>query len=411
MNNNFKEQFTLFKTGEQQSSFYENNVSFINSPQVYVVEPTPSLMYPNTEFELLKDSKFIKNQSNRRDNTIVINNYHSNEVGQYSTPKNEAVTLFEPLKNDNALAGSKPFTESVNLDRWSQSLTTKNNEFPENTNIRPESIDGVPLTDLVRMKEKQQEELRGKGVNSIRLAPENRQNETAFKGEGISTNPLDINITKFKMKSYYDQTSDDYLKTTGQYIKPEWRSKVHEPSMDRTKAKQMIGPATSVVSNNEYRNDQIANPTQKEELIENTYISNMRSVADNTSYRNNNSVNPTQKEDLLQNTFILNTKSTNDNTSYRNNNTALPTIREEFADNTYMSGARASVNNTSYHNNMTALPTTREATSNNTYMSGTRAAVDNTAYHNNMTALPTIRESTSKNMYMSGTKASVDNTP
>ena len=407
MTNNFKQQFTLFKTGEPSEY---HNVSFIKSPQPNIIDPSPSLMYPNTEFELFKNSKLIKNLSNRRDNTVVINNYHSNEVGQYSKPKNETNTLFEPLKNDNALAGSKPFSQSIDSNRWAQSLTTKNNEFPENTNIRPESIDSVPLTDLVRIREKTQDQLRSIGVNSVRLTSENRPNETSFKGEGISINPLDINITKFKMKSYYDQESDNYLKTTGQYIKPEWRSLVREPSIDRTQAKQMIGPAVAVISNNEYRNNQTINPTQKEELIENTYMSNMKSIVNNTTFHNNNPINPTQKEDLLQNTIILNTRSNNDYTSYRNNNTLVPTIREEFAENKYISGTKSYVDNTVYHNNISALPTVREDTSDNKYIVGTKSYVDNTTYHNNMSALPTIREDTSDNKYIVGTKSYVNNT-
>ena len=439
MSNNFKDQFTLFKTGETKDT---PNLSFIKSPQANIIEPTPSLMYPNTEFELLKKSEFIKNLSNRRDNSIIINNYHSNEVGQYAKPKNETKTLFEPLKNDNALAGSRPFTEAIDTSRWSQSLTTRNNEFPENTNIRPESIDSVPLTELVRVREKTQEQLRGNGVNSIRLAAENRPNETSFKGEGISTNPLDINITKYKMKSYYDQQSDDYLKTTGQYIKPEWRSIVQEPSTDRTQSKQMIGPAKAVISSNEYRNNQIVNPTQKEELIENTYISNMKSIVNNTSYRNNNSINPTQKEeliennyisnmksivdntvyhnnnpvnptykeDLIQNTFILNTRASNDNPSYRNNDTLVPTIREQFSDNIHIVGTKSYVDNTTNRNNQSAVPTIREQFSDNINIVGTKSYVDNTTHRNNMSAMPTIREGTAENIHLSGTKSIVDNT-
>ena len=439
MSNNFKDQFTLFKTGETKDT---PNLSFIKSPQANIIEPTPSLMYPNTEFELLKKSEFIKNLSNRRDNSIIINNYHSNEVGQYAKPKNETKTLFEPLKNDNALAGSRPFTEAIDTSRWSQSLTTRNNEFPENTNIRPESIDSVPLTELVRVREKTQEQLRGNGVNSIRLAAENRPNETSFKGEGISTNPLDINITKYKMKSYYDQQSDDYLKTTGQYIKPEWRSIVQEPSTDRTQAKQMIGPAKAVISSNEYRNNQIVNPTQKEELIENTYISNMKSIVNNTSYRNNNSINPTQKEeliennyisnmksivdntvyhnnnpvnptykeDLIQNTFILNTRASNDNPSYRNNDTLVPTIREQFSDNIHIVGTKSYVDNTTNRNNQSAVPTIREDTSYNINILGTKSYVDNTTHRNNQSALPTIREQFGDNINIVGTKSYVDNT-
>ena len=407
--NQFASQFNLFKTGEQKDDFYNNKASYIDSPTVYKSDITPADMYPNNQFNLLKDSKYINNLGNRRDNTILINNYHSNEVGQYARPKNETKNLFEPLKNENALAGSNKMLKSVDLNRFSQSLTNKNNEFPENTNIRPEAIDGIPLTELARQKEKTLDELRGNGVNSIRLDSKSRNNTTSFKGEGISLNPLDVNITKFKMKSYYDVDTDDLLKTTGHYIKPEYRSKVHAPSIDRTLMKQMIGPSKSVNSMNEYRNNIPARPTLKEEFIENKYISNVKSIENNSSYRNNIPLNPSLKEEFIENKYISNAKSVNDNMSYRNNMSAHPTIREDTINNDYISNIKSEIDNTSYRNNMSAHPTIREDTSNNNYISNNKSEIDNMSYRNNMSALPTIREETSNNNYISNNKSEIDN--
>ena len=51
------------------------------------------------------------------------------------------------------------------------------------------------MTEVIRPREKTQEQLRGFGVNSIRLAPEGRSNETAQTvAGGVSTDPKSIKI-------------------------------------------------------------------------------------------------------------------------------------------------------------------------------------------------------------------------
>jgi hypothetical protein len=406
--NNFKDQFSLFKVGDNQNDFYNKNFSERTAPSALNENITPADMYPNNQFDLYKNSKYINKLGQRRDNTVVINNYYSNETARTAKPKNEIIKLFEPYKNDTAIVDNN-ILKMRNDNRYTDSLTIKNNDYPDNTYIRPESIDGVPLTEVVRVREKNQVELRGKGINSIPLASEGRTNETPFKGNGLSAKPESIVLTKYKMKSYYEQSPEDFLKTTGMYLKPDWRSIVQPPSMDRTQFKQVIGAPTAVVSKNEFRNNQTANPTQKEELLENKYISNTRSIADNTMYHNNDSMRPTQKEDLIQETFVLNARSTVDNSMYRNNQTAIPTIREDLSNIEYISNFRSPVDHSSYHNNQSSVPTIREDTSNIEYISNFRSAVDNTSYHNNQTLQPTIREDTSNIEYISNSKSIVDN--
>ena len=406
----FKEQFSLLKVGASPNDFYSKNFSDINAKGYSIEAITPANMYPNNQFDLFKNSKYIENMGQRRDNTVVIKDFYPNEVGYRAKPKNEIKTLFEPLANDTAIVDNsymKNRTEEETV--YSNSLTIKNNDFPTNTNLRPESIDGVPLTENVRVIERKQEELRGLGVNSIRLASEGITNQTGNIGEGVSINPDKVVLTKYKMKSYYDQTPEDYLKTTGFYLKPEYRSVVQPPSMDRTLVKQVIGTPKYIVGQNEYRNNQQMNPTQKEDLLENKYISNTRSIIDNTSYRNNDSVKPTQKEELVQKTFILNNRSTVDNSTYRNNNQLNPTQKEELVQQTFILNNRSLVDNPTYHNNDTAQPTIREELSNISYISNNRSRIDNPTYHNNDTAQPTIREDLSNISYISNTKSRVDN--
>ncbi len=401
--NNFKNQFELFKTGAQNNNFRANNISYLDSPTQYVITPTKENMFPNNYAELLTD---VKTLGNRRDNTLIINNYNTNIVGQYAKPKNNPGQLFEPLKNESALTGGNTkIVDSIDLDRFSQSLTIKNNDYLDDMYVRPESIDGIPITADLRIKEKTLEQTRGNGINSIRLDPNNRPNETGQKGEGQSINPDTVVITKFKMKSYRDQfTSDDLLKTTGMYMKPEWRSFVEEFHGNRSLLTPNEGPPRASTDMNEYRNNQPANPTQKEELIENKYISGFRSANDKNEFRNDMSLNPTQRES--DNTYISGFRSANDRNEFRNDMSLNPTQRE--SDNTYISGFRSANDKNEFRNDMSLNPTTRESMSDNMYISGVRSANDKNAFRNDMSLNPTIRESMSDNTYISGVRSTND---
>ena len=404
---NFANQFELFKTGEQPKEFYANNISYLNSPTSYVITPTKENMFPNNYAELLTD---VKTLGNRRDNTLIINNYNTNIVGQYAKPKNNPGSFYELLKNESALTGGNTkIVDSIDLDRFSQSLTVKNNDYTDNMYVRPESVDGIPLTADIRIQEKTLEQLRGNGINSIRLDPTNRPNKTGQQGEGKSINPDTVTITKFKMKSYRDQcSSDDLLKTTGMYLKPEWRSFVEEYHGNRGLYTMKEGPSRALNDMNEYRNDQPVNMTQREEMGENTYISGFRSANDMNEYRNDQPVNMTQRETIGDNTYISGFRSSNDKNEYRNDMTANPTQRESIADNTYISGFRSANDKNEYRNDMNANPTIRESMADNTYISGSRSANDKNEYRNDMNANPTIRESMADNTYLSGSRSAND---
>ena len=403
----FKNQFELFKTGQDNKDFYNNNISYLNSPTQYVVTPTKENMFPNNYADLLKD---VKTLGNRRDNTLVINNYNTNIVGQYAKPKNNPGSFYELLKNESALTGGNTkIVDSIDLDRFSQSLTTRNNDYNEDMYVRPESIDGIPITADIRIKEKTLEQLRGKSINSIRLDPTNRPNNTGQNGEGQSINPDTVNITKFKMKSYRDQCSnDDLLKTTGAYLKPEWRSFVEEFHGNRGVLMANEGPPRALNDKNEYRNDMMLNPTQREEYGENTYISGFKSSNDKNEYRNDMMLNPTQREVYGENTYISGFKSSTDKNEYRNDMMLNPTQREAYGENTYISGFRSSNDKNEYRNDMMLNPTQRDNMSDNTYISGIRSNVDKPVYFNDMKSNPTIREELSNNTYVSGIRSNVD---
>ncbi len=410
----FKDQFNLVKGGDKNTGFEKNKYSYLNAPTTYNTEPiTPKGMVPFNTFETLngdiKNNIANKMTAGRRDNTIIINDYHINDVGQYAKPKTEQDYLFEPMVNMNALAGDTKIIDKIGLARYSDTLKYKTNEFPENTNVRVELIDGVPLTEVVRPREKSQADLRGKGVNSIRLESEGRTNMTGYDGHGTSTNPETINITKFKMKSYRNQDSiDDLLRTTGVITRPEWRSMVKQTDSDRSYMKSMEGPAMATVMKTEYHNEQAARPTVKEETIVNTYLSNAVSTVAKETFRNEQAARPTLKEETIVNDYLSNAFSTVARDTYRNNQAANPTIRMNYEDNMHILNAKSFVDQSTYHNNQSANPTIRMDYENQQHILNAKSFVDQSTYRNEQSANPTIRMDYENQQHILNAKSFVD---
>jgi hypothetical protein len=404
----FKNQFDLVKGGDKNDNFSKNKYNYLNAPTTYIEPVNINNMVPNNYLDLMTKTENIQRVSGRRDNTLIIKDYHSNEVGQYATPKKEINYLFEPIVNQNALAGDTKIVDKIGLARYNDTLKYKTNDFPENTNIRPEWIDGVPMNENLRPREKSLEERRGLGVNSQRLDPNARNNQTGQYGEGVSTNPKDINITKFKMKSYRNQDSvDDLLRTTGVITRPEWRSLVKESNSERSYMKTIDGPAMATVMRTEYHNEQAARPTIKEETIVNNYLSNAFSNVARETYRNEQSAKPTNRMDYEDNTQILNTKALVERNTYHNEQSANPTIRMDYENQMHMLNTKALVDRNTYHNEQSANPTIRMDYENQMHMLNTKSLVDRNTYRNEQSALPTLREDANNyaghgNNYISG---------
>ena len=273
-NMSFKNQFDLVKGGEKSNGFMNNNYSYLSEPTTYGREEVSvQNMHPFNYMNRFKKAEQLKNVG-RRDNTLIINDYYSQETGQYAKRKLEQNALFEPVVNLNAMAGDTKIVDKISLDRFSSTLQYKTNEYPENTYVRAEQIDGTPLTEIVRPREKTLEQLRGDGVNSQRLAPEGRTNQTAATvAGGVSTDPKSINITKYKIKSYREQNSvDDLLRTTGQITRPEWRSMVKQSASERSFMASIDGPPVSSVMKDTYRNEQSARPTNRTDYENSDYF-------------------------------------------------------------------------------------------------------------------------------------------
>jgi hypothetical protein len=393
-NTSFKSQFDLVKGGEKSDGFMKNDYSFLSEPTTYGREEVSiKTMHPFNYMNRFKNNETM--QVNRRDNTIIINDYHSNIVGQYAKKKEEQKSLFDNVKNPNALAGDTQIVDKISLDRFTSSLQYKANDFPENTNIRPESIDGVKMTELVRPREKSLEQLRGEGINSIRLAPEGRLNETTAPiTGGKSTDPKTINITKFKIKSYREQNSvEDLLKTTGQITRPEWRSMVKQTNSDRSYMASIDGPSVAPVMKQTYHSDQAARPTNRTDYEDNVHIMNAaNTVGGMPEMRNEQLAKPTNRTDYEDNIHISNAvSSVGGREEFRNEQLAKPTYRTSYENNTHITNAGTFVPNAEYRNEQLAKPTIRTDYENNTNIINSKSFVPNAEYRNEQLANPTYR--------------------
>ncbi len=395
----YKDQFNLVKGGDKTPSFMENKYSFLNEPTTYGTygreEVSVNTMHPFNYMDKFKNNNKMQHMTNRRDNTLIINNYHSNEVGQYAKRKEEIKALFEPVVNLNAMAGDTKIVDKISLDRFSSTLKYKSNEFPEDTYVRAEQIDGTPLTEVVRPREKNLEELRGLGVNSIRLAPEGRTNQTAGTvAGGVSTDPKSINITTFKMKSYRDQDSiDDLLRTTGQITRPEWRSMVKQSDSERSFMPSVDGPPVASVMRQEFHSDQAARPTNRTDYEDNIHISNaVNTVGGMPEYRNDQTARPTNRTEYEDNIHITNAVSAvGGREEFRNEQSARPTNRTDYENNTNIMNASSYVPSSEYRNYQAANPTQRTDYEYNTNILNATSYIPNSEYRNEQAANPTQR--------------------
>jgi hypothetical protein len=395
-NGTYKNQFNLVKGGDKTNSFMENKYSYLSEPTTYGREEVSiNTMHPFNYMDRFKNNNKMQNMTNRRDNTLIINNYYSNEVGQYAKKKEEINNLFEPVVNLNAMAGDTKIVDKISLDRYSSTLKYKSNEFPDNTYVRAEQIDGTPMTEVVRPREKTLEQLRGLGVNSIRLAPEGRTNETAATvAGGVSTDPKSIKITTFKMKSYREQNSvDDLLRTTGQITRPEWRSMVKQSESERSFMPSIDGPPVAAVMKQTYHNDQSARPTNRTDYEDNVHITNaVNTVGGLPEYRSNQAARPTNRTEYEDNIHITNAVSAvGGREEFRNEQAVRPTIRTDYENNTHILNGTSYVSGSEYRNQQSANPTIRTDYENNTHILNGASYVPYSEYRNEQSANPTYR--------------------
>jgi hypothetical protein len=383
----FLDQFKPINTTPKEG-IVQNKYKAIESPSTYNVNNEDEMsMYPYNQFERLNQAP-----SGRRDNSLVINNYHTDKTTQYAIKKTEMESFQDKVENKNAFAGSNDY---LNMDRkrFNQPLRYKNNEYLEGTYVRPEEVDGeIAVGGVIRPVQKSQEELRGYGVNSIRLESEGRINQTGQQARGYSRDPNKFNITKFPQKKYVEQNPDDYLRTTGLYIAPEDRSIVRNLITNRGDELDYITPAKSLNDMGEYRNNQVAKPTQYEEYMDNVPVLNPKSRNNMQTYRNNQTANPTQYEEYMDNVPVLNPRARNNMQTYRNNQNANPTQFEEYIGDTVVTNPYGFVQKHTHRNNQNANPTQFEEYIGDTVVTNPYGVVQKHTHRNNQIANPTMIE-------------------
>lgn len=384
---------------KSQFKLQEVNGLIESSKQRFSMLSNPSIYNPHKDFSMLESSRFENLNSvpsGRRDNTLLMNEYFTVNKRKVETDK-----LLKRTKNPNALLASGVIYNQ-NLDNIKNRMSTKikNNEYnTETMYLRTENVDGVPINENVRSLPKTQNELRSNTINSQRLSSDNRINGVKV-GVTKSKNPEDEKITKFKKQTYREQkTSDDFIKTTGIEIKPEFRSKI-EIFTNRTKSIPIIGNAKTAVNKDFFRNNQPLRKTIKEETVINEHITNTKSVVEKPMYKNNQEAKTTDRE--TNNTHITNLKSEINKSSYHNNQEANKTLRE--TENDQITNAKSRIDKQTFKNNQDATPTDRET--HNTQITNPKSEINKSMYHNNQNVRQTLRET--NNEHITNTKSLVD---
>jgi hypothetical protein len=215
-------------------------------------------------------------------------------------------------------------------------------------------------------------------------------NETGKIGEGISVDPEEINGTRVPMLRYREQNSvDDLLRTTGVITKPEWRSLVRKTDSERSYMKSIDGPPIASVAREEFRNEQAARPTQKEE--ENNFMGPSYSYVNNAEYRNYQSAQPTQREDYANDQQLTGTVSYVGKEEYRNYQSANPTIRTNYEGMLPITGVNSFVPKEEFRNYQSANPTIRTEYEGMLPITGVNSFVPKEEFRNYQSANPTIR--------------------
>ena len=335
--------------------------------------------------------------NSRRDPTIVIKDFAPNKTSQYANRKETLEPFQDKVKNDIALAGSNSFlNEGIKKakDLYSNNISGhRNNEYSGDMYVRPENIDGeITPSGVLRPKERSQEQLRGYGVNSIRLQSEGKINATGLQNRsGAPAKYEDKLFTKNSKKKYYEQNPEDYIKTTGLLMKPFYRDSSYYVGTNRSVDQTYNAPAKILNSVGEFRNNQPTNPTQYEEYMVNIPVTNPRGINNNMTSRNNQPARPTQYEEYMENTPITNPRGINNNMTRRNNQPANPTQFEDYSENIGVTNVRGRDNMT-YRNNQPANPTQFEDYSENNLNGHAHNKNSNIYYNNNQPANPTQRD-------------------
>jgi|SaaInlStandDraft_7_1057024.scaffolds.fasta_scaffold00568_21 hypothetical protein len=379
----FLEQFKLINTNDKS---IENKLKYkkITTPSTYnVVSDDELSMYPFNQFEKLNQMP-----SGRRDNSLVIKDYHSSENGYYSRPKEPMANFQDREHNRNTITDSETYLHNIDnfKERMRGQNTKKNNEGPPGTNMRiPEQI---LINGEVRVLPRTQEELRGQGVNSIRLQSEGLINEVGMigKGKGIGDDLENFHIiTKYPQKKYRDQTTADLLRTTGAFTKSSMRSR-YLIDTQRSQSTDYTAPAKSLHGAGELRNNHSTNGTLFEEYMTNIPVTNVTNLNRGIVYHNNQPVNGTLFEEYMANIPVTNVTNVNGGTVYHNNQPANFTQIEDYIGNIPITNVTAGINKHTVRNNQPVNQTYRDIYTENEYTGHATNINNGIIYHNNQPA-------------------------
>lgn len=381
-NNNRNTNYKPFSFNSKQS-----NYRFLDDVQ----EMTPQGNYSIKGIEPLP---FIK--TGRRDNTIIIKDNYVEDYRKKEVPasvfrgtRREGFNTSLDAEIDAGLAsGVKGLVSNNNRARASTNVGRfKNNDYDEDTMyLRPESYDGKPLTDLVRIRQLTQQELRAKNENSQRADIDGQAIEAGQQNRGIGQDPNNMFITKNPTQNR-EFTDEDRILGRGHTTGPEHRPIVQESNSARSNEENYIGPGKFTEGGEIYLSENIKN----RELFSNNHENENNYMGPAT-----NSFRSLVKHGLTQfNTSRVNTSQayvgaplSKQGVIYRNNQEArgVDTSNEQ----NYTGHGQSTHSGYTFENNQPANPTGRE--NENEYVGHGQSVQSGFAYENYQPANPTGRE-------------------
>ena len=419
MNNNRNLNFKPFSFTENKSTFRSLDDEPIMTPQgnysLNGIEPLPLM------------------DSSRRDNTIIIKDYY---VEDYRKKEVTADTFrgtrmegFNTSMDANIDAGLASGVRSLvqlsnNHNRALANVGRfKNNDYDDETMyLRPENIDGKPINDLLRIRQKTQSEIRSDNPNSQRADLEGTNVESGQHNRGTGQNPSNITLTQTRTQNR-ELTEDDRIAGRGHTTAPENRPKIQESKSSRSNEQSYIGPGSDNRGGEVFLSDDIKNreffSNNKEE--ENTYMGpasvTIRSLAQHgivqsTKYEKEhtytghahgnigivymNGQDARGGDTSTESNYIGHGQSRRSGMVKENYQPARDTSRENVNENL---GIASNQNNGYYyHNNQDARPTDRETNTN--YIGSGNDSAQGYVYMNGQQANPTQRQMTGETNYI-----------
>ena len=408
-----------------------------NNKQINTASPLTGRLVPGFLGRNVKPSfgSNVKQNISSDLNKPIISSHTGNS---YYTNKKESSPLFTPMNNSNYNAGTQNNTDIIRSRMYSSKY--KENQLPFEQIIVGKGLGkDFGAAPSGGFHPDYREYILPKNIDELRSASNPK---VTFKG--ITTNKKEINnkrtkIGKYEKRSadtFYIQTPDDYIRTTGAVIKEEQRPAIYlkdtnrkdsvnyipnaNPTNKRSSHRSLYKRSTkNTYGNNgprnlhqndaweddefgDYGKKTISNkPTERTTTEEKNPLANFNSIAKAIIAPLFDVLRTTKKENFIGNDRQVGNMQISVPTGIvkDENDIARKTIKETTIENSHTGNLKGSVKLTVYDPNDIARTTIKETNIDNTHTGNLKGPVKLTIYDPNDIVSATNRQFTSDNAY------------